>query len=942
MKLKLFLIPHTHWDREWHHTFQQFRFRLARLMDKLLGILASDPDYRRFTLDGQAIVVEDYLEIYPEREAELRRYIQEGRLLIGPWYVLPDEFLVSPEAIIRNLMFGDQICRRFGFKMDVGYTPDTFGHIGQLPQILKGFGIEVAVLRRGLSDEPVELTWEAPDGSRILLLYLRDGYDNAARLPLHDEDELAQALQRIAESLAPHSLSGCIHLMHGTDHMEPDPRLTAALKKARERLQFEAELLIADLPSYVRAVKEALAEKGHELPVVRGELRSPKRHHLLSGVLSTRIWLKQRNAHCQVLLEKWAEPFAAFAHFTSPRPLTPDPRPFIRESWRHLLRNHPHDSICGCSIDQVDKEVALRFDWVEQIAEGVISQSLEAIANQVASEGLQAVVFNPTAGPRTDVATATVPLRGDLTDFILVDEEGEEVPHQVVTQRRSEIASLELDRDGFMGMMSLVQEGRILNYVLQGFHISVQGDVASIDLTLAEHGPPDKSLAEEALWQARALVSDKSIRHFHIKAHTPTEATFVFLAPEVPGHGYRTFRLLPSPAKAPPSGQPTPMPLCIENQSLIVKADPSYGTFTLTDRETGLVLRGLNHFVDGGDRGDEYNYCPPEEDLIVDHPAYPPVIEVAESGPVRQTLRIEMVYLLPASLSDDRKRREVNTVEVPVISYVSLYPGIRRLDIRTEVWNRARDHRLRVHFPVPVQVEHAWVEGAFEVIRRPVEVPAATAEWVEQPQPTGPNLGFVDVNDGQKGLMVANRGLPEYEVIRKRDGMEIALTLLRSVGWLSRDDLSTRRGHAGPALPTPGAQGLGKHVFEYAIIPHRGGWQVAFQEAQAFRAPFRALVTDAHPGPLPSQMSFVQVEPQALVVSAIKLAAKGEGLLVRLYNPTDERVRGRIRLWRPFHKASLANLNEEEIEELPLKEGREVAIAVRPKGVVTLCFQGPA
>ena len=180
------VVSHTHWDREWYETFQQFRLRLVRLMDKLLHILDTDPAYRYFMLDGQTIVLDDYLQIRPEREADLRRHVQDGRLLIGPWHVLPDEFLVSGEAIVRNLLLGERTARRFGAKMTVGYTPDPFGHISQLPQILRGFGMDSTAMRRGLDDQPTELLWQSPDGSTVLLCYLRDGYDNAARLPVQD------------------------------------------------------------------------------------------------------------------------------------------------------------------------------------------------------------------------------------------------------------------------------------------------------------------------------------------------------------------------------------------------------------------------------------------------------------------------------------------------------------------------------------------------------------------------------------------------------------------------------------------------------------------------------------------------------------------------------------------------------------------------------------
>src|SRR5512135_187914 len=232
---KLFIVSHTHWDREWYEPFQVYRARLIRCVDKLLDIFATDPDYKYFLLDGQTIVLEDYLEVRPDRESVLRDLVEAGRLQIGPWYVLPDEFLVSGEAIIRNLMRGLRIARDFGDTQPIGYIPDPFGHISQMPQILRGLGIDAAVFRRGLADEPAEVAWQAPDGSQVLACYLRDGYDNAAWLG-HDDVSFVRNLDRAWRSLAAHAVTSNILLLNGNDHMEPWADLSHLLQVAREQL----------------------------------------------------------------------------------------------------------------------------------------------------------------------------------------------------------------------------------------------------------------------------------------------------------------------------------------------------------------------------------------------------------------------------------------------------------------------------------------------------------------------------------------------------------------------------------------------------------------------------------------------------------------------------------------------------------------------------------
>src|SRR5262249_12903058 len=150
--------------------------------------------------------------------------------------------------------------------------------------------------------------------------------------------------------------------------------------------------------------------------------------------------------------------------------------------------------------------------------------------------------------------------------------------------------------------------------------------------------------------------------------------------------------------------------------------------------------------------------------------------------------------------------------------------------------NTARDHRLRVLFPMPFAAATAAAEDTFAVTLRPARQlePAsgeqAWDEWAEPPLNTQPQKRFVDLSDGTHGLGVLNRGLPEHEGLAVPGAAgtavsAVALTLLRCVEWLSRDDLATRRGHAGPPLHTPEAQGLGTHVFEYALVPHPGTWE---------------------------------------------------------------------------------------------------------------------
>ncbi|HEX2987724.1 MAG TPA: glycoside hydrolase family 38 C-terminal domain-containing protein, partial [Chloroflexota bacterium] len=916
---KLILVPHTHWDREWYLPFQEFRAVLVEAVDSLLDIMSANPEFRYFTLDGQTIILEDYLEVRPEREDELKRRIQEGRILVGPWYVMPDEFLVSGESLIRNYLEGQRTAARFGSSMDVGYLPDTFGHIAQMPQLLRGLGMDTTVLWRGVGKaiQKSEASWVAPDGSSVLLEYTPVGYANAALLPTAS-DPLMERLSHIREQLEPHATTNFLLLMNGDDHMHPQRDLPAIIQEANRRLR-DAELVLGTLPIFLDGMKAAAAASGVELETIEGELRSCETAHLLAGVLSSRMEIKQRNFNCETLLERWAEPFTNFAALLPRDPAAEQPRStapaLLRLAWRYLLKNQPHDSICGCSIDQVHQEMQTRYDSCEQIGNRVLDRAVEAIAAATDSEAIlgnregegAVTVFNSEEGPRTDFVEATAQLPGEPGEVALVAPDGSVVPYQVLRGQQVELASSTLRRSEIQGYLRLAGPGRdwprwklrilekivktalrdrLPQLVVDDMDVVPGTDPSTVDVAVEVKAGREHNYdaLSTGLRQLSSLVDRGDAQLFRLRIRRRDQFHVGFVAPRVPAHGLKLFRF---EVAAPPRHTPLHNhgEATIENESLSLQVSPEDGTARLIDRETGAIFWGLNSFVDVGDAGDEYTYSPPTHDRIVEGPDAPPSIVLEESGPARQRVRIEMELRLPKGLSEDRQSRAEETVLCRVVSRFSIYPGVPRVDVHTTVTNRASDHRLRVRFPTQLDARFSHADGQFAVIHRPIAFPPPSEGWVEKPTTSNPQLNFVDLSDGESGLMIANRGLPEYEVEQMAKGPCLSVTLLRCIGWLSRDDLSTRTGAAGPLLPTPGAQMPGIHSFDYSIIPHAGEWDQAASQAFWFARPLRSRWTGRHPGPIGQEASFLALSPSSLQLSAVKQADDGsDTLIVRLYN----------------------------------------------------------
>lgn len=910
------MVSETHWDRAWYLPFQVFRIRLVRLIDRVIDILDRDPAFSSFMLDGQMLPVEDYLEIRPERRPDLERLVQAGRLWVGPWYALADEYLVSPESLIRNLMLGLRLARALATPpsgpeaglMTEGYVPDAFGHINQLPQILKGFGIESAVFWRGVGDEGEalgnEFWWEAPDGSRVLAIHLRDGYHNAANLgyPMRWGDPSAmtfsmeRALQRLrdaVELLKPHAHTRYLLLMNGIDHAEADPQVPTIIARANEEMP-DVQTEHGSLPDFITRVREAA---GDDLPVFQGEFNRGRYAVILQGVYSTRMYLKQANERVQTLLECYAEPLSAWAWLLG----APYPAAFLWAAWRKLLQNHPHDDICGCSVDVVHREMMTRFGEAEQIGSVLARNSCRAITQAIdrtAQPGVPFVMYNPVSWPRSE--TVEVNLHFDLDDdtadsFHLVDATGRPVPFQV------------LDR---------------------GEHFEME--VLKANRKHAVRG----AMAVDAL----------------------------------PPCGYRVYFALPG-QKAPKVEAPIRLfPNGMENRYLRVTINPD-GSLNVFDKETQHRFRNLGYFSDDEDAGDEYDYSPCPHSENISSLGRPAQVRAIHAGPLQVTYEIALELPVPLSLTKDRQRRSGRRVNCPIVTTVTLRQDSRVLEMRTRVANRAKDHRLRVCFPTGLAAGEATADGHFDVLTRPIDLPSGEG-WAQPPVPTHNQRYFVDVTDGHTGLAVFNRGLPEYEILRDGGHTTIAVTLLRCVDQISRADLLTRPGHAGIPCPAPEAQCLGEHTFEYAVYPHAGDWRAVYRAAYTFRAPLYLRRADEHEGyipyevwldespeehpatamaamlkppdrtgHLPAELSFLSLTPAELVLSAVKRSEAGDSLVVRFYNPTPESVQATLRLFRPIRRAQAVNLNEEPQTELVVDQDGSVTLPVGSKQVRTIALQ---
>lgn len=956
----LHVISHTHWDREWYKTFQQFRLQLVHLVDNLLIILDHDPDYRHFMLDGQTIVLEDYLQVRMANLPRLQQYIQDRRILIGPWYILPDEFLVSPESLVRNLLIGKDICQLFGQRMMVGYIPDPFGHLSQLPQIFNGFHMDSACLWRGVPDgSPTLLTWHSPDGSSVLLAHLYDGYGNIAEWPASDVDQSLYLLNAKADKLEPHNPSSLYLMMRGSDHLEPRPELPEHLRYFNQHNQSERTALHSTLPGYIAAVSDEIAERNLTLQSLQGELRDPHKAHILPAVLSARMWIKQRNHYSQNLLEHWVEPFSTWAElqtradaaFTPPvthqkTSRIADPGSIIHQAWKLLISNHPHDSICGCSIDATHYDMISRFDQVDQIGEELTKQSLDTLSCQIntCSDGKNAAyaaltVFNASPYPHTAIVNTSVDLPHGVRAVRVVDAEGKQVAVDCHYGEREFIESNIYPVRDLMGLLRGASESGHNGKTLIYASVTEENGLPSIEAEFSSLLEPDLENLAVAFNQVIALISNSDPETLvRVKVFMVPSASLDVLAEDVPAFGYRTYWVCQS-GEPEVDFEDTDEDLedVISNQFMEIHIADGSGSLSLKDLRTGKVYDGLCQIVDVGDRGDEYNFTPPEKDTLV----RPTLVSTATyKTSIYETLILSLKLELPVSLTESRSSREELTLTHDLNLLVTLVKGVPQAEVQVYFENEALDHRLSVNFQTGLNVDTARYDGHFDILTRPIDLPETDNTWRELPRPEVPQRAFVDVSDDQGGLMIANRGLPEVAVIRDETGNAlIDLTLLRCVGWLSRDDLWNRVGHAGPPLMTPDAQELRPYTFDFCIIPHGPSFFEAVQLAQSFQTDLDVRTSSLHQGSLPSESAMLEVSHPEFQISAIKEAEDESGWVVRGVNLGDQAIHLNLKPNLLNKSAHLVNLDESLINDLVQQADGSVALDVPSKRIISILFK---
>ena len=924
-KKTIHIVSYSHWDREFRFDFETTRMWFVRLMDNLLSIMRSKPGFKHFLLDGQFGLVDDYLEIRPEKEDELRRLAAAGRLHVGPWYSLPDSSSIHGESLVRNLMIGLRKSREFGGVMELGYNVFSFGQIAQLPQIYAGFGIDAIIFYKNMNRKRSrydEFIWEAPDGTRALASRLgRDARWNfffAGHIPIvYDRDpwhkdwqfkwgdlgktfhlcepanyagfhfvtdpdttfypeKIREGFERTINALEDTAAPEHLLFFDGTDFTEPHPLIPEIIEAANEELGDEYEIIHSTLTDYVAAIRPLLA--GRDIAVVAGEMKDGPEGSVHTDVCSIHPELKRANSLAENLLFRLAEPFATAAWIDGEA----YPATHIEKALMHLFKAQAHDSLHGVGPAEMVDDVSGRLLQAGSIAENIAVKSFQSIAAKINTAAAQdtdlfVAVFNGSPFPRTEVVEAYVDVPRDRS-----------VDHLIIE-----------DPDGSVMPMYLLE----------------------------------REETRAGIYHPRSRNMPFYVNRFRV----------LFEAKDVPAIGYKAFKvkwaereLYPyphedfEPVRIPYETLATG-PRSASNEFIELEIAPD-GTFQIVDKATGKGFAGLNYFLDNGESGSLYGHVAPELDRVITSQGSPARISLVLNTPLMAKFQIDIIMSLPCCFDKATRTRSSVEVDVPIMSEITIRRGSPVIEVVTTVDNKAKDHFLRVCFPTGLQADFTHTGGVFDVTAYSTKA-SREGEWRGHELARHQQHTFMDISNGEHGLAILNDTLRDYEVVDVGSGT-IAQSIVRSVPL--RIPVDNRLWMEYPGDDS--AQSLGTHTTRYGLLLHEGTWQNAraCEHAAAFCTPLRAAQIGRQEGSLPCCRSFLEVKGDNLILSAFKKTEDRDSAIARIYNPANEAIEAEVAASAPVSEAWLVSLNEDRLDGIELTAAGTVRILVPPKKILSI------
>lgn len=915
------VMSNTHWDREHRHAFQETRIMLVQLMDNLIEIMEQDSEYKFYTLDGQSIILDDYLEVRPQTRDRLTKLIKDGRILIGPWYSLVDCFSVNPESIIRNLLMGKRVCGEYGEPMKIGYSIFSFGQMAQLPQVYGGFGINDIVFYKGASEKVIpksEFIWIAPDGAEAFTTRLgkekrwnffalfsvpvilggsmikpgwQSSFTNGGKLcHMIDEDfytqhalelapdiriqeeEIKQAAQNVMASVEADSVSKNVFLgFEGTDFTAPLKEIPKALEITNSIVD-DVEFIHSSPVEYFKHVKNDIDMSS--LIRYQGEMRFGPVCHVHSETMGSNVEIKQAMFCAENLLINYAEPLMSIYMFNGGE----YDQDLFNLAWKYLLASQAHDSVHGAGVPKIKTDTLNSIEQAEEIAQSLTRRAVEGICSHISvkNDDIVISVFNTTPYVRGETIRLMLdfPAQELVKDYWIEDMEGNRIESYQISRKR-------------------------------------------LNFGMVHHQNRPKTIYSE-----RAEVN--------------------IYADCIPPMGYKLFKVKrvcgdpqenvnPFPQGAFPYNPIVKKPNVMDN-GLIRLTINQNGSVDVYDYETEKTYKGLNYFTDTGSSGDIWVHREPFKNEAITSLGGSAKVSVIENSGLSATCRVKVVMDIPEKLIESRSQRSEKLVPLEIISEITLKKNSKRIEFKTNVINNCKDHMLTVSFPSGIDAKYSLSECPFEIRKRAID------DFTNDNGKKGAELerftfhNFVNVSDEANSMSLMTKGLKEIGITND-EGAVFNLTLLRAVTNMFpvHNDLFLE-------FEKETAQCMGEHLFEYAVLVHGGNDSVseAVEESRKYTIPMLAAeIGSGGKGLLDGDYSFVTMKSNKLVLCAVKQSEDGEGIILRLNNMSSETVSETMCFAEEIGEIYAVSLDEQR-RELLCKNTNTVTIEAKPYKIFTL------
>lgn len=947
---KIHLICGTHWDREWRHTAEQSKLRLCDLMDYILEVLETNPEYDSFTVDGGLIVLEDYLNVRPENEERIKKLIAAKRLHIVNWYTLPETNTVAAEALIRNIAIGQKMGAYFGGGMKSGYTATSYGQPSQLPQLYSGFDIPDAIFYRGTNKylETPLFDWTAPDGSKIRVLRTFDevtrtnwffyvhgpavlgkaqkdlsytyksedipvhmadlgSYEKAFVLLhedfdyIHDEKTLKSALDGLLGQALPYAIGDNVLALNMEDNDEPYYKLPELVKDLNKIYPDEYEIVQTDIDTYMDTIM-GLADSGkYKCGHYEGELRYTTCEYdnfngLLGATHSSRINIKLINENCETNLIDLAEPLASYASiYGKEYPLSN-----LDRAWKALLKNHAHDSICGAAVDQAHKDMLYNFSLAKTVAEEATNRSCVALYGHIDTSAYEVGTSFPI------VVFNTLPFaRKEVIELIIDTPKG--------NYKAADI--------GVAGAASL---GDFYDIFDSEGNLVPSKEIARDDISIGVERQMDTKAIKFAASRKRVLleveVPENGYTTYVLKMRGPNIVHFPEIMPD-------------RPLIARENG-------VLENEHLKVTINPN-GTYDILEKDNGRLMKGLGFYSDDGEVGSAHMTSKPKANVTYLSLGCPARIEMLESNELRGRFRISIEMEIPTDAYLNGHDRSRQMKKLPIETILTLEKGSPCLKVKTKLINSSRDHKLYVNFPTGLtKADWVDVESQWDVAKRTVHFRDHKDNFESFPS-YQPMQNYVDVYDGDNGFAFLSKGLREYEASDDSE-RTLKITLIRT----QRAYMTANSAMTVEELDKyTGQHCLGEMEYEFALYPHKGNYREASvaQVAYMHKVPMKAISGTPKKGELPIKNSFISVKELnhegGIMPGALKLSENGKGYIYRIWNLDHEKKEIELKINLPFSSLSKIRMNEKDPVLLKAEKDGTYRITLRPAEIASFYIE---